>query len=310
MKSMNSFKFGLVIYGSYPRVLQDNELLLKKLIETAKDTDFDVIEIPNIEQRDLWDDVRDIAIEAAIDLVACAGPSCVFKGWNLSSIIEEDRKHSTNGMKNMVDFAYAIGARELAFISGKDPGPQHRDVAVESLIKSIREIDEYANAKASKYRLVLSLEPADRNVTHKQLIGPTSEAADLVAKVYEFTDHINITLDMSHIPQLNESFEQSMNELGGMVAHAHLANAFLSDKERPEYGDKHPRFGFPGSEFAEVDIKRFVDLLFKKCLLKTQSLPYKEPVISLEVKPAEGMDPSATLAGAKRSVFRALRHLA
>jgi sugar phosphate isomerase/epimerase len=299
------YKFGLVIYGSYPEVLQSTDTLLKRLVEVSKDTSFDVIELPVVDETGLWGKIRRIKEEAGLDVVASAGPSCVLQGWNLSSTDSSLHKTSIKGMQKAIDYAYAIGSKELVFLSGKDPGESERGKARISLLKALEELMDYSMQKARDYVLVLSLELADRNITHNQLIGPTNEALDLMIRAKEKSEAVNVTLDMSHIAQLGETFEQATSNLRGLVSHAHVANVLVRDTSRPEFGDKHPRFGLPGGEYDVPDIARFIELLFERCFTKATYFPYGKPVVSLEVKPTEDVDAEVSLAGAKRALFEA-----
>lgn len=303
------FKLGLVIYGSYPDVLKDTDQLLNCLTTVAVDQTFDLVEMPIVDDESLWPLIRDIVRESGIDVVAAAGPSCIVFDWNLSSPDPGKRQIAVEGMQKAIDYAYAIKARQLVFISGKDPGESERDRARAALCDSIATLIEYARQNATDYILTLSLEAADRSLEHCQLIGSPAEAVDILVRTGKTTASINVTLDMSHIPQLGETLAVATQTLGGLVGHAHIANALVRDSARKEYGDKHPRFGLPGGEFDAADITRFIQLLFEHCFQEGNFFPYGRPAISLEVKPTEGIDPAIGLAGAKRVLAAACRQL-
>ena len=300
------FKRGLVIYGSYPEVLTGHKILIEQLLKVSTDEYFEVVELPVVNDVDSWLEIKRIVDESGIDVVASAGPSCVLSGWNLSSTNKLEREKAISGMKNAIDYAYFIGARELAFLSGRDPGEGNRGIAYNILLESFEILAKYTKEKATDYLLYLSLEPADRELTHKQLVGPTQEALDFMVKATQLCHAINLTLDMSHIAQLYETFEQATANLRGFVGHAHLANAFVRDPSMPEFGDKHPKFGLPGSEYNVRDITKYIELLFNNCFKYVTYFPYGKPVISLEVKPTNLEFADLTLAGAKRAMSLAI----
>lgn len=305
MKRDVAFKRGLVIYGSYPDVLSDPNQLLRRLSQVSIDQTFDLVELPLVDDPVWWPKIGKMVYDAGLDVVASVGPSTVKSRWNLSSTDGEIRKVAVEGLRRAVDYSYAIGARTLVFMSGSDPDPAGRQDAQRALLDSIRTVFEYARTQATHYLLSLFLEPADRGVTHKQLIGPSTEAAVLVAAARDNGLPIGVTLDMSHVAQLGETMEEATARLGGLVSHAHLANAVMRNPSSPVYGDQHPRFGAPGSEYGAPEASRFVEMLFARCFSLTDLYPYGKPVISLEVKPAPGDDPDLVLAGAKRVLAKA-----
>ena len=78
-------------------------------------------------------------------------------------------------MKAGVDEAYEIGAKGLAFLSGKDPGGQEREQAIKLLISSINEICAYAKSKGD---LGITLEVFDQEIDKKCLIGPAKRCQE------------------------------------------------------------------------------------------------------------------------------------
>jgi len=101
-----------------------------------------------------------------------------------------------------VDEAYEIGAKSLAFLSGKDPGEGERDQAFKLLISSINEICEYAKSKGD---LRIALEIFDREIDKKCLIGPANEAKMVAEEVRKEFDNFGLMVDLSHLPLLKET---------------------------------------------------------------------------------------------------------
>ena len=61
-------------------------------------------------------------------------------------------------------------------------------------------------------------------------------------------DNFGLMVDLSHIPLLHETIEESLLPIKDYIIHAHMGNCVVKDPDLPAYGDAHPRFGFPGSE--------------------------------------------------------------
>ena len=93
-----------------------------------------------------------------------AQPRLLVNNLNLNSFDEEERKKAVREVKAGVDEAYEIGAKSLAFLSGRDPGEGERDQASKLLFSSIKEICEYAKDKGD---LKITLEIFDQEIYKK-----------------------------------------------------------------------------------------------------------------------------------------------
>ena len=58
----------------------------------------------------------------------------------------------------------------------------------------------------------------------------------------------------------------------------------MRDKEHPDYGDQHPRFGIIGGENNVKELTEFLKVLLDIGLLNYQN----PPIVSFEVKPLAG----------------------
>jgi len=82
----------------------------------------------------------------------------------------------------------------------------------------------------------------------------------------------------------------------------------VSDLSSPAYGDKHPRFGYPGSVVGVEELKRFLEALVYAGYFK-RNAPTAMPVVSFEVKPLEGESSEVVIANAKRTLLHAWSRL-
>jgi len=107
-------------------------------------------------------------------------PRLSVKNLDLNNFDEAKRIEAVNEVKDSVDEAYEIGAKGLAFLSGRDPGHEDREEALLLLIASIRDICGYAKSKGN---LEITLEVFDRHIDKKCLIGQVKDAQMIAEEV-------------------------------------------------------------------------------------------------------------------------------
>ena len=172
------------------------------------------------------------------------------KNLNLSSLNQELREESVQEMKRCIDEAYFYGSQSILINSGQSPDNGEKKVAYEYLKKSIEELLKYIEGEAQDYRLNLSLEPGDTKVDSFSLIGSTDLAIKIVQEIREKYRNFSLTLDTSHLRQLDEEPIDSIKRASPYCNHIHLANCIIRDKSYKLYGDKHPEFGIEGGEIS------------------------------------------------------------
>lgn len=165
---------------------------------------------------------------------------------DLTSIDETLRRHSVEVIKQHLAQAIECGARTIAFVGGRDPGPSLRDEGYESCYRSMSEI----SAEAANHGLTVMLEPLDRFAHKKRLVGPTSEAVAVFARIRAEHPNFGFAFDTAHAALNEEDIAASFALAKDQIAHLHLSNAVL-DPSDPLYGDHHMLPGAPG--FLTVD---------------------------------------------------------
>lgn len=179
---------------------------------------------------------------------------------NLSSLDESLRRKSIEVIKNCIDDAYYYNSTSLLINSGPRPDSKE-DIfsALNSFNKSIEEILQYTNEKAKDYLLDITLETGDIDVDYCELIGNTDYSIDVVKNIRKKLKNLYITMDTSHLKQLNESPIESIIKAKKYCSHIHLANCVLKDKNSTLYGDKHPEFGVLNGEYSLEEIEKIYD---------------------------------------------------
>ena len=183
------------------------------------------------------------------------------KNLNLSSPNKELREESVQEMKKCIDDAYFYGSNSILINSGRRSENGEDEIAYECLKKSLEELLKYMDEKAKDYRLNLTLEPGDTSVDSFSLIGSTDLAIKLVREIREQYKNFGLTIDTSHLRQLDEEPLDSFKKAFPYCNHIHLANCIIKDKTSNLYGDKHPEFGIEGGEISIEELRNILQTL-------------------------------------------------
>ena len=167
---------------------------------------------------------------------------------DISCIDEVERCNAVERMKELIDEAYEIGAKQFCFLSGQDPGSEDglrkRKIALRSLTMSIKEMCLYNRQVAKEYKrdpILMTLELFDRTKEKNmknQLIGPSSDARVLAEEIKidgKFSE-FGLLYDLSHMFLIYDGFDHETVEvlrgIKNFLNWAHVGNCIL-DKEDP-----------------------------------------------------------------------------
>ena len=284
----------IVHFMAFPNTITGEGPIVETVEQIATDPFFDAIEIG-------W--IKDPAVRAATRLVlensnmkvgSAAQSALLLQGLNLNSLDNDERKRAVDQLKANVDEAAEMGARRVAFLSGRDPGDAERPAALKALVRSVNEVSAYARDKG----LSLTMETFDRSIDKKCLIGPSDYAADFARIIRQEHPDFGLMYDLSHQPLLFEESEPALTLLKDVLVHAHVGNCVV-DPDTPGYGDLHPRFGWPGGCNDVAELVDFIRALFKIGYLAEGKA--ERPWIGFEVKPQTTEEtPEQIIAGTKR----------
>ncbi len=297
---------GVVHFMLYP-VIRDEGPIAETFEALARDEFVDVIEVRRSEQPGMHAKLRAIAETAGVKIGVGAQPGLLLNKLSLNDPDEAGRKAAIEEVKKSIDAAYEMGARICAALSG--PMPEGEDEVrrqLDLLVDSCVELAKYSIAKAQDYDYVvwLSIEQFDDAIDKRCLIGPTDLAAELARRVREEAANFGLTVDLSHIPLLNQEAADLVGALAPYIIHVHVGNCVKEDKENPAYGDKHPRFGYPGSENDWPQLRDFIEVLTYAGYFGAE-VPTEKPVVTFEVAPVGDETPELVWAGTKRTWLRA-----
>ena len=288
-------KVGIIHFMAYPMTIKGEGPIVETITKIAEDDFFTAIEITWIKDPEVRQKAKDVLVASGLAVGYGAQPAVLTIPLDPNSLDEDERKEAVKVLKGQIDEASFMGAGRMAFLSGKDPGDEQREAALDALVKTTRELCDHAAAKD----MGIALETFDRTVDKKSLIGPSDLAADFADAVNR--NNFGLMVDLSHLPLLGESSYMCAEAVKDHLVHLHVGNCVMRDENAPAYGDAHPRFGIEGGENDVEELAEFLCAFMDVGFLDGESQPF----MSFEVKPLEGESSEVVIANAKRALRQA-----
>jgi len=252
------FERSIVLPAFFPSSMENTQHFLNA-IRTLKN--YDIYSIEFYYKGNGRKAIKEYLISHDIKSIYLGAMAAKQKNLNLSSLDKGLREKSIQEMKKCIDDAYFFGSQTILVNSGRRPDNGEGKVAYEYLKKSLEELLKYIGVSAKDYRLNLTLEPGDTRVDSFSLIGNTDLAIKLVWEIREKYKNFGLTMDISHLRQLNEKPLDSIKKASPYCNHIHLANCIIKDKTSILYGDKHPEFGIEGGEISVEELKNILETI-------------------------------------------------
>lgn len=290
-------RMGIVHFMAFPELAAGQGPWEETVRHIALDPFFTAIEITHIDDQRTRERVKKMIDLAGLSVGFGAHPIILGQKLNLNSLDEAERLRALDSLKPLIDEAVFMGAESFVLLSGRDPGEEKRDRAVEALARSLSELCDYSAGKGGP---MVVAETFDCAVDKCCLLGPTSLALKLAQRLKQTHDNFGLLADLSHIPLLKETLEEALVPVKNYLAGAHIGNAVI-DPSCAGFGDNHPIFGSPGSANTVKDVARFLKMLLQIGFMTGE----KRPLVSFEIKPMEGQDPLIIIANAKRVMTQA-----
>ena len=290
-------KVGLVHFMAYPATIKGEGPILETIKRLATDEYFTAIEITTIKDPEERLAVKKMLETSHMTIAYGAQPRLLTTGLNINDLNEEGRQKALANLKEGIDEAYEIGASGFGFLSGKYQEAT-KEQSFKALVNSTNEICAYAKSKG---HMKVALEVFDYDVDKKSLIGPAPLALRYAQEIRKQHDHFGLMVDLSHIPLIHETIEESLLPVKDYITHAHIGNCVVQSPDLPAYGDVHPRFGFPGGENDVEEVVHYLRVLLDIGYLNTEN----PPIVSFEIKPFGDEDAEIVIANAKRTLNEA-----
>ncbi len=285
-------RVGLVHFMAFPATIKGEGPVVETIRKIAVDDYFSAIEITTIKDPEQRMAVKKMLKTSHMTIAYGAQPRLLTTGLNINHLVEEERQKALQNLMAGIDEAYEIGATSFAFLSGNYE-ESRKEEAFQALVNSTNEICRYAKSKGD---MRIALEVFDYDVDKRSLIGPADLALRYAKEIRKSHDHFGLMVDLSHIPLIHETIEESLLPVKDYIVHAHIGNCVMKDPGMAAYGDVHPRFGFPNGENDVDEVVDYLRVLLNIGFLNTQT----PPVVSFEIKPFGDEDADIVIANAKR----------
>ena len=152
-----------------------------------------------------------------------------------------------------LDRAVAAGAAKVVTNSGPDQ-PAARPAAIEQLVRFYQALCRHVPPEVT-----LLIEPTDRTLHKRKLIGPSLEAAALCRRLWaEGSANFASMIDMGHVPLLGETLAQAFEDSAGCIGHVHFGNCIRRNPQHPLFGDKHVPWGIAEGEYGVAAVAEFL----------------------------------------------------
>jgi len=290
-------KVGLISFMAYPSTLKGEDPNgLEVIKKIARDDYFDAIEIAWTKDSGQRTEIKKLLEVSHLTVCYGAQPRLLTTGMNANHLDEAERKKAEATLIEAIDEAEYMGARGIAFLSGKWAA-ETKEQSYAQLLKTTHNLCDYAKPKGMN----IVLEVFDFDIAKASLIGPAPLAARFAADMRISHNNFGLLIDLSHIPMTYETPEFVVRTLKPYIVHFHVGNTVCRDPKAEGYGDEHQRFGFPNSSNDTAQVLEYLRVLKNEGFFNAEN-PY---VFSFEVKPFKDEDPDTVVANAKRVLNRA-----
>lgn len=295
-------RVGIVQFMIFPDCFGGSGPQVETVTYLSQDPFFEVLEIGPINDDSVRQDVISVLQQARVEAVYDGQPLILLPGLDPESPDPEKRRQAIEAMKGGIDEAVEVGSTTCGYMSGKAYPPDlDLEAATERFIETTKELCAYAEPKG----ITLVMENFDRVPYSKDcLIGPTADAARVARAVREEYPNFGLILDCSHLPILEETPRQMVEEGAELVTRVQLGNG-SADPYSPYYGDDHPYFGAPLTGVGIPQLTEFLRALLDVGFLSKET----RPVVSFEMKTKSGDSAEAIIAGSKRALEEAWRRI-
>jgi sugar phosphate isomerase/epimerase len=282
---------------AYPSTLKGEDPNgLEVIKKVARDDYFDAIEITWTKDAAQRAEIKKLLEVSHLTVCYGAQPRLLTTGMNANHLDEAERKKAEATLIEAIDEAEFMGARGIAFLSGKWTA-ETKEQSYAQLLKTTRNLCDYTKPKGMN----IVLEVFDFDIAKASLIGPAPLAARFAADMRTSHNNFGLMVDLSHIPMTYETPEFVVRTLKPYIVHFHVGNTVCRNPKAEGYGDEHQRFGFPNSSNDTAQVLEYLRVLKNEGFFNADN-PY---VFSFEVKPFKDEDPDTVVANAKRVLNRA-----
>lgn len=298
MPTFDQLRLGVVHPQLYPQVIAGEGPVVETAGAIASESALRMVEVSHVRDELTRARLKGLLASSGLKVAFNALPVIAARGLDLGAESPETRAEAVTGMTALMAEAHFLGAGLFTVASGPDTAPEGRVAARGRLAESLARLCD----EGGKLGLTVSLEPCDRDVEQKRLLGPVVEAVELAKQVRR--DNFGLTLDLGHLLLLREKIVDAVYAARAFTVHAQISNAVMAEGN-PARGDRHPSFGTEGSLAGPDQVAEFLRALEKYGFHKKANGGW----LSLELRPRDEEYSAVVLAGGLRVVAEALAKL-
>ncbi|TRZ40505.1 hypothetical protein CEQ21_06265 [Niallia circulans] len=293
-------EISLVHPGLWPNAANDEKVWEHSIRTVLEDSFFERIEIAPIANSNRRRQFAEWLRVANMNASYLLQPLIFGKELNLHSSNKEEQMQAVNQIMQAMDDAVEAGADRVAVISGpKNLNEQYED-ELQRLCDSLLLLD-----KAAKERnLQLDLELFDTDIDKNRFFGNSNMAAHLMNLLEKHTTNLSLLVDLSHVPLLGEDIEETVHNTNNWLGHVHIGNCSI-DRKDDRFGDKHPYFGYQNGCHSVPEVAAFLKDLIEVGYINRSG----KAGLGIEIMTTAGEEPGLLMAGAKRTLIKALQAL-
>src|SRR3990172_826705 len=156
----------IVHFMAFPKAISGEGPIAESVARIADDPFFGAVEITWIKDPRERAAAKAVIEASHIQVGYGAQPAVLMGKLNPNSLDEAERAKAVTELKARIDEAAELGARRMAFLSGKDPGASDRRRAVNALVRSLKELCAYGPEKGVGAKHLQDPKSTHLNSTH------------------------------------------------------------------------------------------------------------------------------------------------
>ena len=214
--------------------LHDEKRLIKVLQKIAEMDFYRNVELPTFPTKEHRDTVRRILRDNDLTAATYAAPYLNEREMSLCDLNDRRRAETIRYLKMQADFAAECGYSTFGVPSGPYPGDEFHDEAMAVQADTLARIADYT----ALLGMNCSIEPLDRYVHKKALIGPMDEVVRWFKPLHRAHPNLFLHWDSSHEQLGGLGIFNTLDLAAPYMSQIHLCDC-IDDPAHPCFGDLH-----------------------------------------------------------------------
>ncbi len=214
--------------------LHDEKRLIEVLRKIAEMDFYRNVELPTFPTKEHRDTARRILRDNDLSAVTYAAPYLNERGMSLCDLNDRRRAGTIRFLKMQADYAAEGGYMTFGVPSGPYPGDEFHDEAMAVQADTLARIADYT----ALLGMNCSIEPLDRYVHKKALIGPMDEVVSWFKPLHKAHPNLFLHWDSSHEQLGGLGIFNTLDMAAPYLSQIHLCDC-IDDPTHPCFGDLH-----------------------------------------------------------------------